>query len=138
MFLTIWSFILKNLNLIKWIGIGVVVLFISYKAYSFYSDYQLLIEDKDRLTIELKSTKHELSKAILTANQNAKELQDEKDRNQKTILVLEENHKKELEKKKTYTIIKERTYYEKDSDFIAPVLRNAIDRLYPEARTPSN
>ena len=135
MITTIWTFILRNLNLMKYIGIGIVVLFIAYKGYSFYSGYQKLIEERDRTLIELKSTKLELSKAVMVANQNAKELQDEKERTKKTIDVLEENHKIELEKKKTYTIIKERTYYEKDSDFISPVLRNTIDRLYPKAKS---
>ena len=132
---TVFSLFTRYSTLIKYVLLFLLVLGALFKGYLYYSEHEQLKVDKDKLTIELKTTKLELSKAVLTAKQNADLLLKEKENNKEEQKSLEEKHKEDLKKKKSFTIIKERTYYEKDSDYIAPVLGNTIDRLFNKTRT---
>ena len=123
------SLILKNLNILKYIAIALIVGALFWKVYSFYDNYQTLIQDKIDLTKELSNTKETLQEFKAVAKHNEEMLNYEKKRNTEIQNELKIKHKNELEKIKKITIIKEKTYHEEDGP-IAPVLSNTINRLF--------
>ena len=129
-FTSITGFLSNYSYLIKIFIIGALGLFIFYKVSSYIQEKQELQIEKDRLQKELTLTKEQLRNSITTANENARLLDKLFNDNRLTLEELKLKHEEDLKKKQTYTIIREKTKYEKDSDFISPVLRNAIDRLY--------
>lgn len=121
--------------LLKIVAIGTLFLFLFYKVNSYVQEKQELQIEKDRLQKELMLTKEQLRNTVATANENARLLDKLHTDNRLTLEELQQKHEEDIKKKTTYTIIREKTKYEKDSDFISPVLRNTIDRLYNKAGT---
>jgi len=134
-FTTMFSFLKGNTLMLKLALAGIVIAFIIYKVVSFTNHYTDLLQQRDKLVVDLRSTQEKLAGAAAIANNNAKLLEDEKKKSAETVDHLNKKHAEDLSRKETYTIIKEKTYYEKDSDFISPVLSNTIDRLYNKTRT---
>ena len=120
----------KYSALLKILAIGALGLFLFYKVNSYIHEKQELQVEKDRIEKELMITKEQLRNTVETANENARLLDKLHNDNRLTLEELKLKHEEDLKKKQTYTIIREKTKYEKDSDFISPVLRNTIDRLY--------
>lgn len=127
---TVGTFFSNYSFIIKIIAIGALGLFLFYKINVYIQEKQELQVEKDRLQKELTLSKEQLRNFITTANENARLLDKLFNDNRLTLEELKLKHEEDLKKKQTYTIIREKTKYEKDSDFISPVLRNAIDRLY--------
>lgn len=134
-FTSITGFLSNYSYLIKIFIIGALGLFIFYKVSSYIQEKQELQIEKDRLQNELMLTKEQLKNTVATANENARLLEKLHTDNRLTLEELQQKHEEDMKKKTTYTIIREKTKYEKDSDFISPVLRNTIDRLYNKTST---
>ena len=134
-FSTITSFFGANSTILKILAIGAIGLFLFYKVNSYLVEKQELQIEKDRLQNELMLTKEQLKNTVATANENARLLDKLHTDNRLTLEELQQKHEEDMKKKTTYTIIREKTKYEKDSDFISPVLRNTIDRLYNKVST---
>lgn len=131
-FSIITGFFTKNNTLIYTILVGAIGLFLFYKVYSFYNYHMELITTNETLNKELKLTREKLDDTIKISNENASILASERITFENTIQELNSLHEIEIKNKQRYTSIKEKIKYEKDSDFIAPVLINTIDRLYPK------
>ena len=134
-FSTITSFFGANSTILKILAIGAIGVFLFYKVNSYLVEKQELQIEKDRLQNELMLTKEQLKNTVATANENARLLDKLHTDNRLTLEELQQKHEEDMKKKTTYTIIREKTKYEKDSDFISPVLRNTIDRLYNKVST---
>lgn len=134
-FSTITSFFGANSTILKILAIGAIGLFLFYKVNSYMVEKQELQIEKDRIEKELMLTKEQLKNTVATANENARLLDKLHTDNRLTLEELQQKHEEDMKKKTTYTIIREKTKYEKDSDFISPVLRNTIDRLYNKTST---
>lgn len=134
-FSTITSFFGANSTILKILAIGAIGVFLFYKVNSYLVEKQELQIEKDRLQNELLLTKEQLKNTVATANENARLLDKLHTDNRLTLEELQQKHEEDMKKKTTYTIIREKTKYEKDSDFISPVLRNTIDRLYNKTST---
>jgi transcriptional regulator with GAF, ATPase, and Fis domain len=128
----------KYSALLKILAIGALGLFLFYKVNSYLVEKQELQIEKDRLQKELMLTKEQLRNTVATANENARLLDKLHNDNRLTLEELQSKHEEDMKKKTTYTIIREKTKYEKDSDFISPVLRNTIDRLYSKTTGTGN
>ena len=137
-FSTITSFFGANSTILKILTIGAIGLFLFYKVNSYMVEKQELQIEKDRLQNELLLTKEQLKNTVATANENARLLDKLHTDNRLTLEELQQKHEEDMKKKTTYTIIREKTKYEKDSDFISPVLRNTIDRLYNKTTGTGN
>lgn len=135
---TIGTFFSNYSSLIKIIAIGALGLFLFYKINVYIQEKQELQIEKDRLQKELMLTKEQLRNSVATANENARLLDKLRIDNRLTLEELQKKHEEDMKKKTTYTIIREKTKYEKDSDFISPVLRNTIDRLYTKTTGTGN
>lgn len=134
-FSTITSFFGANSTILRILAIGALGLFLFYKVNSYLIEKQELQIEKDRIEKELMLTKEQLRNTVATANENARLLDKLHNDNRLTLEELQQKHEEDMKKKTTYTIIREKTKYEKDSDFISPVLRNTIDRLYNKTST---
>ena len=134
-FSTITSFFGANSTILKILAIGAIGLFLFYKVNSYMAEKHELQIEKDRIEKELMLTKEQLKNTVATANENARLLDKLHTDNRLTLEELQQKHEEDMKKKTTYTIIREKTKYEKDSDFISPVLRNTIDRLYNKTST---
>ena len=128
----------KYSALLKIFAIGAFGLFLFYKVNSYIHEKQELQVEKDRIEKKLMITKEQLRNTVETANENARLLDKLHNDNRLTLEELKLKHEEDLKKKQTYTIIREKTKYEKDSDFISPVLRNTIDRLYNKTTGTGN
>lgn len=130
MFSSIGLFYNKYSLLLKILVVGAISVYTIYNIVSFFKYHNQLIVDNNALKIELIDTKKELANVVKISNDNVKLFEKEKQESQNIIASLQEKQNNDLNITKIHTIYKERTYYEKDSDFIAPVLRNTIDRLF--------
>lgn len=142
MFTILSSFFLNSISFFKNNLIIICVVICACIGLYIFHTVSNFIEEKQKTELQLSETKKELSKtkedllnSIKTSNENALALEEERKRNAQELEELNKKHKEDMDKKQFFTIIKEKIKHEKDSDFIAPVLRNAIDRLYSTSRT---
>lgn len=142
MFTILSSFFLNSISFFKNNLIIICVFACACIGLYLFHTVSYFIEEKQKTELQLFETKKELSEtkndllnSIKTANENASALEEERKRNSQELEELNKKHKEDMDKKQFFTIIKEKIKHEKDSDFIAPVLRNTIDRLYSTSRT---
>lgn len=128
---TILSFFSRNLNIIKYGLVAILLTVAGYYGYKYYNIYEDALNENKVFKEQLAKKDFQLKTYIERANENARLLKEQEEYYESVMNEVKEVNKNRLAKLEEKLKIKEKTYYEEDGN-VAPVLSNTIDRLFTE------